>query len=120
MLQYLSDRMFDQIRGQASYSSSSILQPVRIFFYFEFSYRFLKFLLQGWTYGVSSRISVSTGRVYVNFYRASDLANAYPFFREMVSNYTRTKDPLEWDKVLLDSAVSSKLEPPPVFKKWFS
>merc|ERR1712168_30247 len=37
MLQYLSDRMFDQIRGQ------------------------------GWTYGVSSRISVSTGRLYVTF-----------------------------------------------------
>jgi len=77
MLQYLSDRMFDQIRGQ------------------------------GWTYGVSSRISVSTGRLYVNFYRASDLANAYPAFREMVQNYTRAKDPIEWDRVLLDSAVGS-------------
>ena len=60
---------------------------------------------QGWTYGVSSRISVSTGRLYVNFYRASDLANAYPAFREMVQNYTRAKDPIEWDRVLLDSAV---------------
>ena len=77
MLQYLTDRMYDQIRGQ------------------------------GWTYGVGISVSVTEGRLKVYFSRSSSLGNAYAAFRNMISNYTRVDQPLEWDPVLLDSARGS-------------
>lgn len=58
MLQYLSDRMYDQIRGQ------------------------------GWTYSVGISVSLTEGRIKVYFSKASQLTNAYKEFRHIISNYT--------------------------------
>jgi hypothetical protein len=58
MLQYMSDRMYDKIRGQ------------------------------GWTYGVSISASVEEGRVTLSFIRSSHINNAYQEFRNIISNYT--------------------------------
>ena len=58
MLQYLSDRMYDQIRGQ------------------------------GWTYSVGISVSLTEGRIKVYFSKASQLSNAYKEFRNIISNYT--------------------------------
>ena len=81
MLQYLTDRMYDQIRGQ------------------------------GWTYGVSVSVSITEGRMRVSFSRASQLANAYKEFRAIIANYTTSSDSnstnAEWDPVLLHSAKGS-------------
>ena len=58
MLQYLSDRMYDQIRGK------------------------------GLTYGISMSSSVTEGRTRVSFSRSSQLIEAYAKFREIIRNYT--------------------------------
>lgn len=58
MLQYLSDRMYDQIRGQ------------------------------GWTYTVGVSVSITEGRIKVYFSKASQLIPAYKEFRGIISNYS--------------------------------
>ena len=58
MLQYMTDRMYDKIRGR------------------------------GWTYGVSMSTSVTEGRMSVNFIRSSNINNAYSEFRAILVNYT--------------------------------
>lgn len=67
MLQYLTDRMYDQIRGK------------------------------GWTYHISMSASITEGRMKVTFSRSSSLANAFNAFREIIEGYYegRTKwDPI--------------------------
>ena len=58
MLQYLADRMYEQIRGQ------------------------------GFTYSVGISVSVTEGRIKVYFSKASQLINAYKEFRKIISNYS--------------------------------
>ena len=58
MLQYMTDRMYDKIRGK------------------------------GWTYGVAMSASVTEGRMTVNFVRSSHINNAYTEFRAIILNYT--------------------------------
>jgi Zn-dependent M16 (insulinase) family peptidase len=58
MLQYMTDRMYDKIRGK------------------------------GWTYGVSMSASVTEGRLTVSFVRSSHIINAYTEFRAIIANYT--------------------------------
>ena len=58
MLQYMTDRMYDKIRGR------------------------------GWTYGVSMSTSVTEGRMSVSFIRSSNINNAYSEFRAILVNYT--------------------------------
>lgn len=58
MLQYLSDRMYDQIRGE------------------------------GLVYGISMSSSVTEGRTRVSFSRSSQLTEAYAKFRLILKNYT--------------------------------
>lgn len=81
MLQYLTDRMYNQIRGQ------------------------------GWTYGIGVYASVNSGTMTVSFYRASDLVPAYKEFRKIIANYSSVEEDgsstVEWDPVLLDSARGS-------------
>lgn len=60
MLQYLSDRMYDEIRGE------------------------------GLTYGVSMSSSVTEGRIRVSFTRSSQLNEAYDKFREILDQHTNT------------------------------
>ena len=57
MLQYLSDRMYDEIRGE------------------------------GLTYGISMSSSVTEGRTRVSFTRSSQLIEAYAKFREIIASY---------------------------------
>merc|ERR1719215_1699369 len=57
MLQYLSDRMYDEIRGE------------------------------GLTYGVSMSSSVTEGKLRVSFTRSSQLIEAYAKFREIIQSY---------------------------------
>ncbi len=66
MLQYLSDRMYDQIRGQ------------------------------GWTYGVSMSSSVTEGRIRVSFSRSSQLILAYNEFRQIIANYSSPDPQGKW------------------------
>ena len=61
MVQYLSDRMYDQIRGQ------------------------------GWTYSVGISVSITEGRIKTYFSRASQLINAYKEFRNIIGNYSRNE-----------------------------
>ena len=63
MLQYMTDRMYDKIRGK------------------------------GWTYGVSMSVSVTEGRMTVNFIRSSHINNAYTEFRAIILNYTNIGKP---------------------------
>ena len=58
MLQYLADRMYEQIRGQ------------------------------GFTYSVGISVSVTEGRIKVYFSKSSQLINAYKEFRNIISNYS--------------------------------
>jgi len=58
MLQYLSDRMYEQIRGQ------------------------------GWTYSVGMSVSVTEGRIKASFSKSSQLINSYKEFRNIISNYS--------------------------------
>ena len=58
MLQYLADRMYEQIRGQ------------------------------GFTYSVGISVSVTEGRIKVYFSKSSQLINAYKEFRNILTNYT--------------------------------
>jgi Zn-dependent M16 (insulinase) family peptidase len=58
MLQYLSDRMYDKIRGK------------------------------GLTYGISMASSVTEGRTTVSFSRSSQLLDAYARFRQILKNYS--------------------------------
>jgi Zn-dependent M16 (insulinase) family peptidase len=58
MAQYMSDRMYDKIRGQ------------------------------GWTYGVSISTSVEDGRMTLSFIRSSNIDNAFEAFRDIITNYT--------------------------------
>ena len=58
MLQYMTDRMYDKIRGK------------------------------GWTYGVAMSASVTEGRLSVTFIRSSHIINAYTEFRTIIENYT--------------------------------
>ena len=58
MLQYLSDRMYEQIRGQ------------------------------GWTYSVGISVSITEGRIKVYFSKSSQLINSYKEFRNIISNYS--------------------------------
>ena len=60
MLQYLSDRMYDEIRGE------------------------------GLTYGVSMSSSVTEGKLRVSFTRSSQLIEAYAKFREIIQSYTNS------------------------------
>lgn len=59
MLQYMTDRMYDKIRGK------------------------------GWTYGVTMAASVTEGRILLNFIRSSHMNNAYMEFRNIITNYTQ-------------------------------
>ena len=75
MLQYMTNIMYNRIRGQ------------------------------GWTYGVGISVSVNAGRLGVNFYRASDLVSAYKEFRKIIDDYASdVDDEKKWDPVKLDSA----------------
>ena len=58
MTQYLSDRMYEKIRGQ------------------------------GWTYGASISPSVEDGRLVLSFVRSSNIEKAYEAFSQIVSDYT--------------------------------
>ena len=58
MTQYLSDRMYEKIRGQ------------------------------GWTYGASISPSVEDGRMVLSFVRSSNIEKAYEAFSQIVSDYT--------------------------------
>ena len=62
MLQYLTNIMYDQIRGQ------------------------------GWTYGIWAGVSVTAGRLGVSFVKSSDLVPAYKEFRKIIKNYTENED----------------------------
>ena len=62
MLQYLTNIMYDQIRGQ------------------------------GWTYGIWAGVSVTAGRMGVSFVKSSDLVPAYKEFRKIIANYTENED----------------------------
>lgn len=108
VLQYMTDRMYDKIRGK------------------------------GWTYGVTMAASVTEGRILLNFIRSSHMNNAYMEFRNIIGNYTlvgnkekyndkffiETKKSLSlggylekssenfskyWDPVLLESARGSQI-----------
>ena len=80
MLQYLSDRMYDEIRGE------------------------------GLVYGVSISSSVTEGRTRVSFTRSSQLPEAYAKFREMIGSYTNTSVTDEiWDQEFLESAKGSQI-----------
>ncbi len=69
MLQYMTDRMYDKIRGR------------------------------GWTYGVSMSASVTEGRMSVSFIRSSNINNAYTEFRAILVNYTNMGKILCYDTV---------------------
>lgn len=58
MLQYLSDRMYEQIRGP------------------------------GWSYSVGISVSITEGRIKVYFSKSSQLINSYKEFRNIISNYS--------------------------------
>jgi Zn-dependent M16 (insulinase) family peptidase len=62
MLQYLTNVMYEQIRGQ------------------------------GWTYGIWAGVSVTAGRMSVSFVKSSDLVPAYKEFRKILTNYTENED----------------------------
>merc|ERR1711936_1506821 len=62
MLQYLTNIMYDQIRGQ------------------------------GWTYGIWAGVSVTAGRMGVSFVKSSDLVPAYKEFRKIIANYSEDPD----------------------------
>ena len=81
MLQYLSDRMYDQIRGK------------------------------GLTYGVSMSSSVTEGRTRVSFSRSSQLTEAYAKFREIIGNYTDPDVSAEnaWNEDYIESAKGSQI-----------
>ena len=81
MLQYLSDRMYDQIRGK------------------------------GLTYGISMSSSVTEGRTRVSFSRSSQLTEAYAKFREIIRNYTDPDVPAEnaWNEDFIESAKGSQI-----------
>ena len=62
MMQYLSDSMFDEVRGQ------------------------------GLTYGVSMSASVSQGRLTLSLYRSSRLTEAYKTVRQILQRYITDGD----------------------------
>ena len=62
MLQYLTNIMYDQIRGQ------------------------------GWTYGIWAGVSVTAGRMGISFVKSSDLVPAYKEFRKILTDYTENED----------------------------
>ena len=80
MLQYLSDRMYDQIRGK------------------------------GLTYGVSMSSSVTEGRIRVSFSRSSQLIEAYAKFRDILKNFTNPEvaDDM-WNEDFIESAKGSQI-----------
>lgn len=78
MLKYLTNVMYDQIRGQ------------------------------GWTYGIWAGVSVTGGRLGVSFVKASDLVPAYKEFRKILTNYSsQIENENIWDPIKLDSARGS-------------
>ena len=86
MLQYLSDRMYDQIRGK------------------------------GLTYGVSMSSSVTEGRTRVSFSRSSQLTEAYAKFRQIIRNYTNPDSTTTsgsennpWNEDYIESAKGSQI-----------
>jgi len=62
MLQYLSDRMYDEVRGQ------------------------------GLTYGVSMAVSITEGRATLSLTRSSRVAEAYEAVREILKRYVDNED----------------------------
>ena len=80
MLQYLSDRMYDEIRGE------------------------------GLVYGVSISSSVTEGRARLSFTRSSQLPEAYAKFRQIIKNFTNTSASDQvWDQDFLESAKGSQI-----------
>ena len=62
MLQYISDRMYDEVRGQ------------------------------GLTYGVSMSASVTEGRLTLSLTRSSRLAEAFKAVQEILARYSDAED----------------------------
>ena len=76
-LEYLSNLMYNQIRGP------------------------------GLTYSISMSGSVTEGRLQVKFSRSSQLEQAYKVFRDIIAEYSSKGNVDKWENVLLDSAKGS-------------